>query len=649
MCRLAALFLIVPAIVSGANLLLVTIDTLRPDHLGCYGYRRAKTPNVDAVARAGVVFENAVTPTPLTAPSHASIFTGLYPTAHKVRDTGGFILDSSHPMLAGILGGAGWDTAAFVGSSVLRRQFGFAQGFAAYDDEMPKPEAAKKSAEFAERRAGEVVDRAIAWLGRQPARPFFLWVHVFDPHSPYDPPAAFRDRYPGNLYDGEIAYTDQELGRLFATVASRRDKTIIAVLSDHGESFAGHGEYTHGVFLYDSTVRVAFLLSGPGVPAGKRVKQQVRTIDVLPTVLELLGVKAPGGLQGRSLLAGMGGKGTPSWSYEETLYPKINMGWAELRGVRSDKWKYIRAPRPELYDLVRDPNETSNVASSHPYEVRQSEALLRSITGTGQEIAATTLLDSRTLAQLKSLGYLGGSSAHEYVLAGAGADPKDRLEVLKLLYLAVSPDAGTARTQRVPLLRQALALDPGNPSLYYHLGDEYAQSGRPAEALKLYQDALRNHLDNAWIFSRMGHLNLQQGNKDQAIAWFERAAQMNPSDSESLADLGMVYLETGQLAGAEKAFKWSIAVDDRYPPALNGLGLVFIQKRELASARDYFEQAVRLDPDLLEAQLNLGRIYRIMGSMDKARACFEAFLARAKAEEYGPIIAKVREELAGMR
>src|SRR5215471_7531266 len=291
------------------NLLLVTIDTLRADRLGCYGYSKIETPNLDKIARQGVLFESAVAPAPLTAPSHASMMTGLYPTAHKVRNTGGFVLSPSDATLAKLLQDQGWDTAAFVGSSVLKRRFGFNQGFSVYDDEMPTPAKGLAQAE-PERRASEVVDRAIKWLEAQSGKPYFLWVHVYDPHIPYDPPDPFREKYKDRPYDGEIAYTDQQLGRLFDAAAKKSppENTLIAVLSDHGESFSEHGEYTHGVFLYDSTLRIAFLMAGGRVPAGVRVKQQARTIDLLPTVLELMGSKAPAGIQGTSLAPAFRGK-----------------------------------------------------------------------------------------------------------------------------------------------------------------------------------------------------------------------------------------------------------------------------------------------------------------------------------------------------
>lgn len=633
------------------NVVLVTIDTLRADRLGCYGYAQVATPNLDRLAQSGMLFENAVTHTPLTAPSHASIFTGTYPTVHKVRDTGGFVLQGPHATLAEILQRNGWATAAFVGASVLKKGFGFSRGFAVYDDQMPKLKPGRPAGDYAERRAGEVVDKAVEWLQRQKGQPYFLWVHVFDPHSPYDPPSPFREQYRGRAYDGEVAYTDRELGRLFDAIAGKSggENTLVVVLSDHGESLSEHGEYSHGVFLYDATLRIACIMSGPGIPKGMRVKQQARAVDVLPTILELIGGNPLAGVQGGSLVPAMTGKTDPAaWSYAESLYPKINMGWAELRGVRTNRWKYIRAPNPELYDLSRDPAETANVVSQHPEEVRELEARLRDLAAEGEKVE-TTMVDRRTMEQLKSLGYVGGSSRSQYTLKGEGTDPKDRTGILKLLYLAISPDWGSKMSQRIPLLRRALAEDPGNPTIYYHLGDEYDKAGRSADAMKLYQEGIRHGVRNAWLYSRLGNLYIRQGNHAEAITAFERAAKLNPSDCESLSDLGMAYLDTGRPADAERVYKWCLATEEEYAPAYNGLGLVAVQRQDMTAARGYFEKAVEYDPDLLEGQLNLGRIYKMIGANARARACFEVFLAKATPAEYGHIIPKIKAELAQLQ
>lgn len=632
------------------NVVVVTIDTLRPDHLHCYGYPEIQTPVLDHLAQSGVLFENAVAQTPLTPPSHASIFTGQYPTVHHVRSTGGFVLQSSARPLARILQEQGWDTAAFVSSAVLKKVFGFGNGFNVYDDHMPKPVKGEGFREDPERQGGDTVDRALGWLNAQSGKPYFLWVHLYDPHLPYNPPGDFKEKYKNAPYDGEIAYTDQQLGRLFDAVNKKAPaNTVIAVLSDHGESLSEHGEYTHGVFLYDSTLRIAFLLSGPGIPAGKRVAQQVRSIDFLPTLLSVMGGTPPAGILGVNLVPAFSGGIAPAEiSYEETLYPKLSMGWAELRAIRTDRWKYIRAPKPELYDLTADPHENTNIAAQHPVEVQKFEAHLNQIAGPSEKVE-TNLVDQRLLDQLKSLGYLSGFAPRTYDLTGQGIDPKDRVDVLKLLYLAEESQAHISEAQRTRLLEQAVKEDPMNPSLYYQLGGELEKTGRQDDALKLYRAALSKGIENGRLHSRIADLSLRKGNKEEAIAEYEKAAQFNPSDLESQTNLGTAYLEQGKVAEAERVFKWVLTTDPDYAAANNGLGLVAIQKKDFDAARGYFEKAAQADPDLVEAQMNLGLLYEMSGDRARAREYFQTFLAKASPAQYGNIIPKVKQELATLQ
>jgi choline-sulfatase len=635
------------------NLVVVTIDTLRPDHLHCYGYSKIETPSVDSIAASGVLFENAVTQTPLTPPSHASIFTGLYPTVHHVRDTGGFVLQPSSTTLATILQQQGWDTAAFISSAVLKKLFGFNQGFAVYDDQMPRQGRSRDFLDDPERRAGDTIDRAIRWLDGQSGKPYFLWVHLYDPHMPYQPPSPFREAYKDRPYDGEIAYADRELGRLFEAVRKKSpaDKTILAVLSDHGESLGEHGEYSHGVFLYDATLRIAFLMSGPGIPTGIRVKQQVRTIDFLPTILELMGGKAPAAVQGVGLTSAFAGHHPQSAvSYAETLYPKINMGWAELRGIRTNHWKYVRAPKRELYDLIQDPGETKNVVQAHAGDVQKFEAQLKAVIGGDRtEKVETSVVDARTLDQLKSLGYVSGFAARAYDLTGQGPDPKDRVGILKLLAMAEDPNAHTPDSRRIELLQQAAKEDPTNPDLYYQLGAKYEKVGRYAEAMKLYYSAIARGIQNSRLHSRIADLLVRSGKKDEAIPEYEKALQLNPADTASQTNLATAYLERARLSDAERVFKWVLTTDPASAAAYNGMGLIAIQRQDATQARGYFEKAVQLDPDLIEAQLNLGLIYRMAGEGAKARTCFEAFLAKASPAQYGEVIPKVRNALAELR
>lgn len=637
------------------NVVVITIDTLRPDHLHCYGYDRIETPTLDHIAQSGVLFENGVTQTPLTPPSHASIFTGLNPPTHKVRDTGGFILSPSTPSLASLLQQKGWDTAAFISSAVLKKKFGFEHGFSVYDDQMPRQGNAQEFLEDAERRAGDTVDRAVEWLDKPRDKPFFLWVHLYDPHAPYAPPSPFREQYKERPYDGEIAYADRELGRLMECLRRKSppEKTLVAVLSDHGESLGEHGEYSHGVFLYDSTLRIAFLLAGPGVPPGLRVPQQARTIDLLPTVLELMSGSSPAGVEGASLVPLFHGKETgTAISYAETLYPKINLGWAELRAMRTNQWKYIRAPRPELYDLSRDPGETNNVLAAHPSEVRMLEAhLAKASHSPDSEKVETTPMDERTLEQLKSLGYTSGFTSRSYDLNGQGADPKDRVAILKLMDAAEKPQSGLSAERRIELLQQAVRLDASNPLLYYTLGAKLEKSGRYDEAVKLYRAALQNGIDKGHgrLHSRLGDLLVHAGKKAEAIPEYEESVRMNPSDVSTQANLATAYLEQGRLPDAERILKGIVVIEPTNAAAQNGLGVLAIQRQDGVAARVYFEKAVELDPDLVEAYLNLGLLYKMVGEKARARASFERFLAKAPPRQYKAEIPKVRAALAELQ
>jgi len=530
----------------------------------------------------------------------------------------------------------------------MKKRFGLNPGFTVYDDEMPNADPSQPSGEAAQRTAADTVDRAVRWLDGQSGKPFLLWVHLYDPHLPYSPPPPFREKYADRPYDGEVAYADQELGRLFDKITKKSppENTIFAVLSDHGESFSEHGEYAHGVFLYDTTLRIPFLLAGPGVPPGFRVKHQARTIDLLPTLLDLLGGKAPQDVQGVSLTPTFRGREVATYSYSETLFPKLNLGWAELRAVRTGRWKYIRAPKPELYDLLQDPGETTNVADRYPIEVKQLEGQLGAVAGSGEsEKVEPTGVDPRTLLQLKSLGYLGGSSEQKYVLEGTGVDPKDRKEVQRLLFFGIYSSLPVPG--RITMLREAVAKDPANPALYSNLGDLYTRAGRPREAMELYRSAIDRGIRSAWLFSRLGQWYLRQGKRNDAISLFEAAAQLNPSDYESRQNLAVAYRETGRFAEAEATLNVILRSGEQFAPAYNEMGMVWFQKGDLVTARGYFEKAAQLDAAY---QLNLGRLYKSQGETARARACFEAFLtAKGSSPEYASMIPQVRQELASVQ
>jgi arylsulfatase A-like enzyme/Tfp pilus assembly protein PilF len=633
------------------NVVLITLDTVRADHLHCYGYDKIQTPNIDALAASGALFEKAVAQTPLTQPSHASMFTGTNPNVHNVRDTGGFALQSSSVTLATILQKRGWDTAGFISASVLKKLFGFSQGFSFYDDAMPQT---KTGQDVATRPANVTVDHALTWLNGQSGKPIFLWVHLYDAHVPYDPPAQFRKEYPQNQYDAEIAFEDQQLGRFLDGLKQKSPpgKTLIVLLADHGEGLGDHGEFEHGVFLYDSTVRIAWIMAGPGVPAGTRVRQQAREIDMLPTILDLMGGRASAAVQGTSLVPAFTGKTVPStYSYEETLYPQINMGWAALRGIHTADWMYVRAPKPELYDLNKDPGELNNVIDAHPKEYRELEAQLKKMSrlgSDGKEKVVVNQMDTTTTAQLKSLGYVAGFSDRNIEVDGKGPDAKDHLNTLKVLQIVGhGPDADAMPiAHKIGLLEQALQNDPLNPTLNYSLIQAYQQAGQYQQALQACLNTMQHGIHDGMILSQTANLYLRLGNIKEAISYYEKAAQLNPLDVEGQSDLATAYVQVGRIADAERVYKWVLAIQP-YAPAYNGLGIIAVKSQDYAGARKNFEHAIQLDPNYVEGQLNLGIVCAQTHDFPCARKAFKVFVANAP-PSYGKVILQAKSALVQM-
>lgn len=635
------------------NVVLVTIDTLRADHLGCYGHTRIKTPHLDKLAEKGTLFENAVAQVPITPPSHASMFTGTYPGVHQVRNVAGFSLDSSRPTLAKMLQERGWQTAAFVGAAVLAKATGLNQGFQTYDDKMDDPDLGSESPQL---RAGRVIDRALEWLDKQSQQsPFFLWVHVYDPHAPYEAPPPFKNQYAKEPYDGEIAYVDGELGRLFNAVETKfpSDKTFLAVLSDHGEGLSEHGEPTHGVFLYDTTLRIPWIMAGPGIPPGKRVKDQARTIDLLPTLVSLLGGEMPSECQGTSLLPALSGqKVNTDYSYAESLMPKIDMGWAELRAMRTANWKYVRAPRPELYDLAKDPQELVNVIQQYPVEAEKLESQLRELTSTGAgrpEEIQSKAVSTETERQLRSLGYVSGGSHRRLMLSGQGTDPKDRIHILQLLDEATSRQSKTSPAQKIRLLEQAVKEDPTNSTLYLVLGSGYDMNRREAEALALYRSGIERQVGGtSKMYARIARICGRQGLVDAAIEAFELSLESDPTSIETQEELAVAYILRGRTAEAGRILKGILVLDESNAKAHNSLGWIALKKRETSRAREHLEKALQLDPDLIDAYINLGMLYKETGDLGRARISLETFLSKASKTVYRASIRTAQKELAAV-
>jgi choline-sulfatase len=603
------------------NLLLVTLDTVRADHLGAYGDAAAETPSLDRLAREGVRFAAASSPVPLTLPAHSSLLSGLLPPHHGLRNNGAASFPADLPTLATRLSAAGYGTGAFVGSFVLDHRFGLARGFDVYDDEMERDASGGRGLD-AERRGDQVVDRALAWLqaaleaGKPAAKPFFLWVHLYDAHAPYNPPAPYRDRHPGKPYDGEIAFADAQVGRLLAELDRLHlaSDTVVAVAADHGEALGEHGELTHGLLLYEPTLHVPLLLRAPGLAAGKVVATPVSLVDLAPTLAGLLGQPwgtprdAAHPLDGRDLSAALlRGEEPPAGDlYAETHYPEI-FGWSALTALRRRELKYIQAPRPELYNLGSDPGEAANLAGSAPRPetsgpIRGFAERLASLASSARAANVANVagiapaLDGEARARLESLGYAGGgkTAAAKTGTAASLADPKDRVALFRR-YEEANSDLRDARdksglraAEALSILSQIVAADPGNPVFRGKLAQVYREHGDFARAIPLYR----------------------------------QAAESAPADSEAWYNLGVTLEEAGQAAAATEILTRAVRLDPTRPEEHNSLGIAFLTEGHTAEAEREFEQAITLDPRDARAYNNLGNVRRATGRPDEALAAY---------------------------
>ncbi len=648
------------------DVILITIDTLRADRLGCYGYRQIETPNIDALARDGVLFADAVVPVPLTLPSHASILTGTYPPYHGVHDFMGKGLDPQHATLAEAFKAGGWKTAAFVSAFVLDSTWGLDQGFDHYFDNFNLEEYQGINPGLIQRRASETIDKALEWLERNQG-PAFVWVHLFDPHSDYNPPEPFRSRYRRSPYDGEVAYTDQQLGRLFGYLkqSGRYDNAVIALLSDHGESLGEHGESEHGFFIYDATIKIPFIIKPPArlKLAGRRIATQVSSVDLAPTLLQLAGISSDAlpAAQGRRLLSLMSGKPAPVTStYAESFYPRNSFGWHELKAVRNGRYKYIEAPRPELYDLERDPGERENIYQKQralAARLRQELAALEQ-RFSGKSGASAEGVSPEALERLQSLGYIGAGSAAPPPAKGPLADPKDKISIFNLILKAMdAAEAGRFESSNQILAKvidqdaniytahylvglnwyklgdfrraaqafeRSLALNPGFESALFRLARCYSLLGQQDKAIAGYKETLRLNPRNHQARNNLGISYLQAGRFEEAIAEFKEVVRLRPELSDGYKSLGIAYVQMRQYERAREQLERAVAIFSNDPLARNYLGIAYRNLGRLDDAINQYQEAVRLKPDYAEALLNLSFAYRAKGAEEKAQQALAA-------------------------
>jgi choline-sulfatase len=663
------------------NLVLVTIDTLRADHLSCYGSHAVSTPHLDAIAAAGALAQDASVQAPLTRPSHVTILTGRYPAEHGIRDNVAPALAPEIPTLAERLKARGFATAAFVSSIVLSRQSGLARGFDTYSDRF---EAGADDARFLntiQRRGDGPTSEAIAWLERQGGPRSFVWLHLYDPHDPYEPPEPFATRYAERPYDGEVAFADELVGRLDAALErlGRRPDTLLVVTSDHGEGLGDHGEAVHGFFVYESTLAVPLLLRGPGIPAGTRLATTARSVDLLPTVLDLLGTTPDPSppLSGRSLAAALRGGPAPTEeaTYAESLTPLLHFGWSDLRALREGRFKYIAAPRPELFDLKDDPGESKNLVASSPAKAEALRQALAQRLAVEREIAkapaAAAAVPPELLEQLGALGYVGGGTA-------PGADPKDKLEEYKavntlmregLTRLREKDPAGAAARFEGLLARGVTSFE-----VHYYLARALLQQKRARPAVEHFEEALRRlpaygaayaGLAEAWVAlgePQRGIAALRRGQsvspKDarlfeaeasiwkalekprEAIAAYEAALPLAPRDALLRMRLGELHRDGQDPRKAIALMREAIAIDPEPAEYWNALGMVLGGSGRLGEAEAAFLHASQRDPQEAQYAYNLGLALLRQGKRQEAKPQFR------RALELKPGFAAARARLA---
>ncbi len=559
-----------------ATILIVTVDTLRADRLGCYGRRAADTPAFDDLAEQGVRFTAAQTTAPLTLPAHSSILSGRTVPAHGVLDNGTFAMRVDVPLLPERFVAAGWATGAFVSSPVLARRYGLARGFGTYDDAIPSPKRETGIVLSYEERPGrQTVARALEWLAQQGTRPAFLWVHLWEPHAPYAPPPEQAARHPDDPYQGEVAAADAALGELLAGIekAGRGGRLLVVATSDHGEGLGEHGEPTHGVYLYRQTMQVPLVIRGPGwgVRSGDRVDPPVSLADVAPTLLELAGLTPLPGADGFSLAASVTGRGSVperAGVLAESHLPRLEFGWSGLRAIVRGETKLIDAPRPELFDLASDPGEERDLAPANAERVASlrgaADDLLRRALAGAPEGSSERSASSEELAQLRALGYAGSGRrvATGELVDPAGLDPKERVRFLAL----------------------------------HDRAAELAREERYEEAIEIFAGLVREEPGNPSLLLQFGQALIVAGRLDQAVSVFTRAVAVDPGFGMAWYRLGQLLDNRKDVRGAETAYRRAIDADPlAVEPRLALAGLLASRGRR-AEAADLLEGVLELDP-----------------------------------------------------
>jgi arylsulfatase A-like enzyme/Flp pilus assembly protein TadD len=647
----------------GWNLLLITLDTLRADHVGAYGSRAVATPSLDRLAREGVQFQEAHASTPLTLPSHTTLLTGLYPSAHGVHDNGGFFVRSSQTLLAEMLKQHGYRTVAAVGSFVLHSRWGIAQGFDLYRDDFEQPSETARYIDplWLQKRGDQVLNQALAALDADRREPFFLWVHFYDCHYPYQAPEPYASQYGPNSYAAEVAFTDTLVGELLEQLRRRglEGRTVVVAAADHGEGLSDHVESTHAVMIYQEVMRVPLLVRLPdGRFRGRKVDDLVRLGDVLPTILDLLGLPAPAGIHGRSLVPLMRGEKLSSLPvYMESLYGRYHYGWSELIGLRTARYKLIRTAKPELYDLEQDPAEKENLYNARPQLAHELEADLdrvRQRIGAGQEAASPAPLDPQTLAQLRALGYAGGGPV-AVEQDQALPDPKDHIAKLDRVLVQVQNGWQAIHDQNyeraAAVARQILELEPTWTDAYQILGLAELTLGRIDAAISALQRGIASGEAPPAMKLMLGKAYQSKGEIGLAETTLRELIQSDPTFIPGALALATLLADRKQFAAARAQLEPLLKVEEAAPSAAAQLGLTYLQQGEVEQAEKYLRRAAAQGEAIRDVQFNLALIAENRGERQAAvagyRAELEHFPQNDRAWQNLGLLLKARGDLSG--
>lgn len=625
---LASLLLLTCRATPHRNVLVITIDTTRADHIGCYGFHLARTPVIDQMAAEGVRAANAVSSAPITMPSHSSIFTGLYPLAHGVRDNGAYALGEDAVTLAERLRSTGYTTHAFVSALVLNRRYNLNQGFESYDDDLWSEEDPKLFM-IRSRRAPKTADRFLSWLegwNKTKSKPFFTWIHFFDPHQPYHPdpmdvPLA------ASTYDAEITGVDRAIGRIVDKLREDNllDNTLLVITADHGESLGEHGEPTHAIFVYDATVRVPLIIRAPWLLKPGVYEAPVRSVDIMPTILDGLGMAAPKAIDGRSLLAALQGKeAAPQLpQYSESLLSEVGFGMAPLFAIRDGGYKFIRAPRPELYDLRNDPHELHNLVAQQPRVAARLNGELSQLMQESERHAIKAAANPMTKETEESLQALGYLAPHGERNAMQGIDPKDGLPLHNKLEEARHFAQRGKWAESEKLLLEIAAVTPRNVSALNVLGLIGVKTADLVKARKYYTQSLAIDPSQFRVHGVLGGLALAEGKLDEATREFKVSLQENPHFAESMANLGFIEALQGHEPAAEQWYQKGIAADPTFPRVYRRLGDLYYERGDFAHAYGYYKKTIEILPSDVRAVLQAGNSARRIGKAAEAEALFQ--------------------------